>query len=285
MKDLNKNKSFYSKVFKLIVYFFALIGFVFVFVFIGMQFGIFNVRGSNVARNASLNIPKIDLLKDCIDTAEQKCDWDKTIEWDVLKNAFQKDEIVINKVADQVGISPRMLVATIAPEQIRFFTSNRESFKKYFEPLKILVSLSKFSLGISGIKEDTAKQIEMYANIPTSPFYPGNYSALIKYEPNMDHDTELYKRLTDTHDHYYSYLYTALFIKEITQQWAVSHFDIRDKPEVIATLFNLGFNQSMPKENPLVAGSSINLGGHTYLYGELDALLYNSSELDILFPR
>ena len=132
MKDLNKNKSFYSKVFKLIVYFFALIGFVFVFVFIGMQFGIFNVRGSNVARNASLNIPKIDLLKDCIDTAEQKCDWDKTIEWDVLKNAFQKDEIVINKVADQVGISPRMLVATIAPEQIRFFTSNRESFKKYF---------------------------------------------------------------------------------------------------------------------------------------------------------
>ena len=41
----------------------------------------------------------------------------------------------------------------------------------------------------------------------------------------------------------------------------------------------------MPKENPLVAGSSINLGGHTYLYGELGALLYNSSELDILFPR
>ena len=65
-----------------------------------------------------------------------------------------------------------MIVATVAPEQIRFFTSNRESFKKYLEPLKILVSLSKFSLGVSGIKQETANKIEEYANNPTSPFYP-----------------------------------------------------------------------------------------------------------------
>jgi len=280
-------KFFKSKIFRIIVYIFALIGLVFTIVFIGMQFGIFNVPGSNSARNISLNIPKTLPPEDCVGTTEQKCDWNKTVEWDVLKNAFTKDAPIINQVSTQVGISPMMLVATISPEQIRFFTSNRESFKKYFEPLKILVSLSKFSLGISGIKEDTAKQIETYANDPTSPFYPGDgASALIAYPANVvDHDTELYNRLTDEKNHYYSYLYTALFIKEIESQWGNAGFDITQQPEVIATLFNLGFDQSVPKANPVVSGSPITLAGNTYIYGELGALVYNSNEFDTVFAK
>ncbi|MDR3519490.1 MAG: hypothetical protein P4L63_01210 [Candidatus Pacebacteria bacterium] len=279
-------KFFKSKIFKIIIYIFAAIGFVFTMVFIGMQFGIFNVPGSNAARNKSLNIPKTAPPEDCTDAAEQKCDWNKTVEWDVLKTAFTKDAPIINQVSTQVGISPMMLVATISPEQIRFFTSNRESFKKYFEPLKILVSLSQFSLGISGIKEDTAKQIEAYANDPTSPFYPGAGAvALIAYPPNVDHDTELFNRLTDEHNHYYSYLYTALFIKEIESQWGNAGFDITQQPEVIATLFNLGFDQSVPKANPVVSGSPITLAGNTYIYGELGALVYNSNEFDMIFTR
>jgi hypothetical protein len=279
-------KFFSSKIFKIIVYIFALIGLVFAAVFIGMQFGIFNVRGSNAARNVSLNIPKTEPVQDCVDTTEKKCNWNKTVEWDVLKNAFTKDGTVINQVSGQVSISPLMLVATISPEQIRFFTSNRESFKKYFEPLKILVSLSKFSLGVSGIKEDTAKQIEVYANDPTSPFYPGkDVAALIAYPSGVDHDTELYNRLTDEHNHYYSYLYTAIFIKEIENQWAAAGFDISKNPEVIATLFNLGFDQSVPKADPVVAGSSITLAGNTYIYGELGALVYNSNEFGTLFSK
>jgi hypothetical protein len=277
---------FASKIFKIIIYIFALIGFVFTAVFIGMQFGIFNVRGSNAARNLSLNIPKTPPAQDCVDTTQEKCSWERTIEWNVLKVAFVKDSAMINQVSKQVGISPLMLVATIAPEQIRFFTSNRESFKKYFEPLKILVSLSKFSLGVSGIKEETAKKIETYANDATSPFYPGKEAAaLIAYSAEADHDSELYDRLTDAHNHYYSYLYTALFIKEVQSQWAAAGFDITRQPEIIATLFNLGFDQSVPKANPVVAGSSIILGDNTYIYGELGALVYNSNEFDTIFSR
>jgi len=279
-------KLFQSKIFKIIVYIFALIGFVFTAVFVGMQFGIFNVPGNNAARNASLNIPKAVPVQDCVDTTKKTCGWNQTTEWTVLKAGFTKDAPIINQVSKQVGISPLMLVSTVAPEQIRFFTSNRESFKKYFEPLKILVSLSKFSLGVSGIKEDTAKEIETYVNDPTSPFYPGpGAAALIAYNPSVDHDTELYNRLTDEKNHYYSYLYTALFIKEIENQWATAGFDITQKPEVIATLFNLGFDQSVPKANPVIAGSSITLGGNNYVYGELGTLLYNSNEFDNLFSR
>jgi hypothetical protein len=279
-------KFFSSKIFKIIVSIFALIGLVFTVVFIGMQFGIFNVRGSNAARNISLGISPTPPVQDCIDTIKKKCNWNETVEWDVLKNAFTKDSTLINQVSGQVGISPMMLVATISPEQIRFFTSNRETFKRYFEPLKILASLSKFSLGVSGIKEDTAKQIEAYANDGTSPFYPGQAAAaLITYKPGVDHDTELYNRLTDEHNHYYSYLYTALFIKEIEMQWAAAGFDITQKPEVVATLFNLGFDQSVPKADPVSSGSSITLAGNTYMYGELGALIYNSSEFDTIFSK
>jgi hypothetical protein len=279
-------KIFSNKIFKIIVYIFAFIGLVFSAVFVGMQFGIFNVPGSNAIRNASLNIPKTEPVQDCLDKTKNKCDWNKTVQWDVLKNAFTKDKDIINQVSAQVGISPLMLVATVSPEQIRFFTSNRENFKKYFEPLKILVSLSKFSLGVSGIKEETAKQIEVYANDETSAFYPGKDAALlIAYLPGVDQNTELYNRLTDEHNHYYSYLYTALYIKEIENQWAKAGFDITKQPEVISTLFNLGFNQSIPKANPVVSGSSIELAGNTYLYGELGALVYNSNELINIFSK
>ncbi len=276
----------YRKSFQIIVYIFALIGFVFTFVFMGMQFGVFNVRGSNADRNASLGIPKAEPVQDCTDIKKSKCNWDETKEWEILSAAFKKDAPLINKAAAEVGVSPRLLVATVAPEQIRFFTSNRESFKKYFEPLKILVSLSKFSLGVSGIKQETANKIEQYANDPTSPFYPGpEAAALITYPEGVNHDTELYNRLTDEKDHYYSYLYTALFIKEIQSQWIASGFDVSQKPEVIVTLFNVGFNASFPNANPTVAGSSINLGGHNYTYGELGTLIYNSNELGAVFPK
>ncbi|HWC57484.1 MAG TPA: hypothetical protein VG621_00830, partial [Candidatus Paceibacterota bacterium] len=135
---------FSSTFFKVIVYLFAAIGAVFTFVFVGMQFGLFNVRGSNAARNSSLAIPVIQPVHDCT-TSAVTCNWNATVEWVTLASAFTKDASVIDEVSQEVGISPRMLVATVMPEQVRYFTANRESFKKYFEPLKILSSLSRFS--------------------------------------------------------------------------------------------------------------------------------------------
>lgn len=279
-------KFFHSTTFKIILYIFAIIGVVFASVFVAMQFGLLNVRGSIATRNASLGIPTTAPIIDCTDGASTSCDWNKTVEWNTLRAAFTKDAPVINEVSQQVGISPRLLVATVVPEQIRYFTANRESFKKYFEPLKILSSLSKFSLGVSGIKEETANQIETYANDPTSPFYPGADAAvLITYPAGVSHDTELYNRLTDSHNHYYSYLYTALFIKEIQNQWAAAGFDVSQKPEVVVTLFNIGFKESIPHATPTVAGASITLAGHTYVYGELGTLFFNSTELRDVFPQ
>lgn len=265
---------------------FAIIGAAFTGVFLAMQYGLFNVRGSIAERNAFFDTASSTPSVPCNDTQYTVCDWNQTPEWEVVKGGLQKDARIIARVSQETGVSGRMIAAVVLPEQTRFFTSNREVFKRYFEPLKILGSLSQFSLGVSGIKEETAQKIEQYANDPSSPFYPGDgMGELIKYPEGANPSAELFNRLTDAKDHYYSLLYTALYIKEIQEQWKRAGFDISKNPEAVATLFNVGFQASHPNASPRAAGAVIETGGHTYTYGELGALFYNSNELTDIFPR
>jgi hypothetical protein len=266
---------------------FACIGVLFTAVFLAMQFGLLNIRGSISERNdffagAETLSPGVV----CADDTQESCAWNQTPEWSVVSGGLRKDEGIIARVSQETGVSERMIAAVVVPEQTRFFTSNREVFKRYFEPLKILGSLSQFSLGVSGIKEATAKQIESQANDPASPFYPGDgLSALIAYPPGANHDIELYNRLTDAKNHYYSYLYTALYIKEIEEQWRRDGYDISQNPGAVVTLFNIGFQGSKPNPTPRAAGAVIATGGQSYTYGELGALFYNSQELTDIFPQ
>jgi hypothetical protein len=199
----------------------------------------------------------------------------------VVAGGLTKDATIINRVSAETGVPARMIAAAVVPEQLRFFTDNREVFKRYFEPLKILGTMSKFSLGVSGIKQDTATKIEEYASATNSPFYPGpEYAALIAYTANeTDTANTLFNRLTDEKNHYYSYLYTALYLKEITAHWERAGYDITNRPDVLVTLFNLGFSASVPKENPQVGGASITVGGQSYSFGYLGTLFFESEEL------
>ena len=273
-----------------IVCIFALIGLTFTSVFVGMRYGIFNVRGSIAGRNQFfLNNSKVATTTSpnpCLDTNASICNWNETPEWTTVKGGLLKDSEVINLVSKQTGVQARMIASVVTPEQTRFFTSNREVWKSYFEPLKVLISLSQFSLGVSGVKLDTANSIELYANATSSQFYPGDgMSALLVYPPNTDHDTELYNRLTDEKDHYYQYLYTALYIKEIEAQWQKAGFDITHNPETVVTLFNIGFGKSIPNSHPVAGGAPITLGGNVYSYGQLGSNLYYSDELTDVFPK
>ena len=272
---------------------FAVIGLLFTAVFFAMQFDLLNVRGSIVDRNAFFTgaaaTPEAAVIpaQPCADISKTTCAWNATPEWVVVAGGLEKDRAIIERVESETGVSGRMMAAAVIPEQIRFFTSEREVFKRYFEPLKILGSLSQFSLGVSGIKQETAKLVEQYANDPSSPFYPGTDAAeLLAYDTSVtDRDAELYRRLTDEKDHYYSYLYTALFMKEIEAQWSRAGFDISENPEAMVTLFNLGFAKSNPNPNPAAGGAPITVGGTTYAFGTLGALFYRSDELLALFPR
>lgn len=271
---------------------FAAIGFLFTSVFVAMQFGLLNVRGSVTERNAFFGaVPKITRQNSCITKASDgavagTCPWNQSQEWLVVREGLKKDQTVINQVAGQTGVSSRMIAAAVAPEQLRFFTSERETFKKYFEPLKVLGSMSKFSLGISGIKQTTAVKIERNLVDKGSPFYPGpGYDKLIDYPVGSSHSKLQFTRLTDSKNHYYAYLYTALYLKEIEAQWASEGYDITARPDILVTLFNIGFEQSKPKDTPQMGGAPITVGQKTYSFGNIGSLFYQSDELVSEFPR
>jgi hypothetical protein len=167
--------------------------------------------------------------------------------------------------------------------QLRLFTSEREIFESYFQPLKILGSMTDFSLGVAGIKQATANLIEQYAQNPNSPFYPGiKYSNIITYPPDVSHAALQYDRLTSS-NHYFDYLYVGLFIKEIEAQWLKAGYNIDQRPDVITTLYNIGFNYSVPKADPQTGGSTITVNNQSYSYGELGTLIYNSGILSSSF--
>lgn len=282
-------KSWVRRTIFILIGLFALIGLAFTTVFIAMQFRLLNVRGSILERNQFFanvaSAPVRPVATPCIDSARE-CDWSETPEWAVVAGGLEKDAFIIERVAKETDVDARLIAAAVIPEQLRFFTSEREVFKRYFEPLKILGSLSQFSLGVSGIKQETAKEIERHALDTASPFYPGpEYAKLIEYPEGANADAELYRRLTDAKDHYYSYLYTALYIKEVESQWERAGFGSELTPDIAITLFNIGFERSNPNPMPVAAGASIQVGGRAYPFGVLGGEFYRSEVLLDIFPR
>ncbi len=269
---------------------FAVIGAATAAVFFGMKLGLFNVRGSIAERNAFfLNsasaIGAIEPLAahaaSCADDATEECAWQASAEWQTVRGGLEKDAAVIRRVSIETGVPARLIAATVVPEQLRFFGANREIFKRYFEPLKILGAMSEFSLGVSGIKMETAREIERHATDPTSPFYPGDDTAKLRIGDTDE--TEIFARLTDSKDHYWQYLYTALYIREIEAQWSHAGYDISARPDAMITLFNIGFGKSKPHGTPQAGGAPVAVGGREYAYGRLGQLFYESAELRDIF--
>ncbi len=211
-------------------------------------------------------------------------EWMNTEEWQVLKESIIKDKKVIDSVEKVSGVCSRMIVSVLIGEQIRLFHSNREAFKKWMQPLKLLTTETKFSLGVTGIKEITAIKTENFLKDTNSDFYIGKkYSDLLSFYTD-DIQNERYSRLTNSKNHYYSYLYAAISIRQINAQWLKSGFNISHRPEVLATLFNLGYEVSKPKQHPSVGGSTISVNGKLYSFGSLAFEFYYSGELNDEFP-
>jgi len=211
-------------------------------------------------------------------------EWMNISEWGDFKLAVAKDKPLIDSVANLTDVEPRLIVAVLVGEQIRLFNSEREAYKKWIGPLKILSVETTFSLGVTGIKVPTAQTIERNLKDRQSVFYLGEkYEHLLDFESNNPTD-ERFKRLTSYKNHFYSYLYAALNIKQMKTQWERAGFPIGDRPEILATLFNIGFEVSIPKENPVVGGSTVMIHRKPYSFGAIAYEYYYSGELFDLFP-
>ena len=210
--------------------------------------------------------------------------WMDGPEWPALKQAILRDSALIREAGRLSGVEPRLIVGCLVGEQIRLFNSKREMFKKYLGPVKVLSVQSQFSYGVNGIKDFTAKAVEDHLKDPTSEYYMGPaYEHLLDFETD-DHVTERYNRLVDYRNHLYSYLYTGCILHQTMLQWRRAGYDISDRPDVLFTLFNVGFSQSVPKANPVPGGSHITVGDTKYTFGALGFDFYYSGELADVFP-
>ncbi|MEI6123175.1 MAG: hypothetical protein WCQ95_06045 [Bacteroidota bacterium] len=240
------------------------------------------------SNNYNAKIKNCDLLFDAITNRNQNTcnlfEWMNIPEWSNFKIAVIKDTTLIDSAAKVTDVESRLIVSVLLGEQMRLFNSSREMYKSVISPLKILSVESNFAMGVTGIKEEAAITAERYLQDSLSIFYPGKkYFHLLDFY-TTDIIKERYDRLVNYRNHYYSYLYAAVILKEIKQQWKKSGFDISDRPEILATLYNVGYVMSKPKLNPSVGGSTIVINKKPYTFGALAFEFYYSGELAEIFP-
>ncbi len=258
-------------IYKIVLYGFAIIGAVLILGFV--------ISKSGLTNKAGITDPNTDYYNKSRNLTDNKnYIWLNTPEYISLKESLKNEQEVLERVEKETGIKPRLLVSILFVEQMRLYTDNRELFKQIFEPLKLLGVQSQFSWGILGLKEETLVQIEEKDKIEGEN--------LLAFSTSTKNQTEIrFERVTDEHNHYYSYLYAAIFLKQLEKQWSATGFNISDKPEILATLYNIGFAHSIPKADPKVGGADITIAGVTYSFGKLAYEFYYSEELLDVFPR
>lgn len=212
--------------------------------------------------------------------------WMADVEWEALREAIVRDKSLIIEAGRLTGVEPRLIVGCLIGEQIRLFNSKREQLKKFLGPVKVLNVQSQFSYGVNGIKISTAKAIEEHIKDSTSEYYMGKrYEHLLDYTvEGKAQEDERYNRLVDYRNHLYSYLYTACILHQTMLQWKRAGYDISNRPDILFTLFNVGFAQSQPKPNPVCGGSHITINGQVYTFGAIGFDFYYSGELAEEFP-
>lgn len=271
------------KAFTIFVYIFAAIGLFLVLGYAAVRFGITNEKGIIDTQRETF----LEGASPSVASAEVGYigPWQESEEWKVLESAIRRDEAVINRAAVDAGVPARLIVANLVAEQLRLFFTEREAYKKWFYPLKILGPQSQFSWGVMGMKEDTAIQVEENLKNPASPYYLGP-----AFEHKLDFATadvkaERFTRMTDQYDHYWSYLYAGLYMKQIMAQWEGAGFPITDRPEIVSTLYNIGFRYSNPNADPKTGGAALTIAGSVYSFGGVARDFYESVLLTDLFPQ
>lgn len=221
-------------------------------------------------------------------------EWSNYQVWKDFCNIVRKDRYAIDSVSRLTGVESRLIVMCMVGEQVRMFNSGREKFKKYVLPFNRIMLPTNRGYGVTGILEHTALRIENTIFNKKSEFYAGDYfQNCINVNdsfPELVNDTikahklKTIQRLIQRGDHYYSYLYTAFLLRQYQAHWERNGFTLENRPEILGSLFNLGYQKSKPKKNPVVGGSTFDVGGKDYTFGGLCFEFYYSGQLQELFP-
>lgn len=210
--------------------------------------------------------------------------WVNREEWGVAQAAFKKDAPTLHTAATVTGVEGRMIVAAGFVEQMRLYFTQREVYEKFFRPLKVLGNATQFAWGVMAIKEAAALDVERHLKTHSSSYYLGpQYEHALDFSTS-DQSKERFTRLTDEKNHLFSYLYGGFELAQYRAQWKKAGFPIDDRPEILATLYNIGFGKSKPSDHPQVGGSTLHIADTDYTFGALAFEFYYSGEMMDVFP-
>ena len=220
--------------------------------------------------------------------------WSNYKVWDEFSKAVLRDKSAIDSVSCITGVESRLIVMCLVGEQVRMFNSEREKFKQYVYPFSRVILPNRRGYGVTSILEHTAMRIERNLKNSKSPFYPGDYfEKCLNYNDSFPelivdsieaHKHKTIQRLIKGGDHFYSYLYTGFLLRQYYSQWAAAGHDISYRPEILGTLFNIGFEKSAPNAHPKAGGSTFRIGDKNYTFGGLCFEFYYSGKMMKEFP-
>lgn len=239
----------------------------------------------------SISLPKINdsLTSFSIDTIKNNSkyiqNWMNSKKWEVLKEILIMEKTSIDSAALITGVDSRIILCCLIGEQMRIFNQNRERVKNFLGPFRKLAFMTNLSYGVTGIKEGTAILVENYLKDSSSVYYLGKeYEHLLDYKKTDNIKEERLNRLKNYNNHFYSYLYTALILKQTKVRWEKEGYDISNRPEILATLYNIGFWKSKPKKNPRAGGALFIVNNDSCTFGGVAFDFYYSGQLYNEFP-
>ncbi len=209
-----------------------------------------------------------------------------------------KDNFI--EIGNLLEISPRLIASLCFAEHMRQRDSYRASMRRMVDRIGATQFLSKtklhsFSQWLCSIKPVTAREVEKYLKDKKSPYYLWEkYEHVLDYKEKWYETNKLVKeRLIDDK---WNILYAGIIVKMFEQQREKAGFSIAQRPDILTTLYNLGFRLSKPKQNPQAWWADIVLQytkngvvkREQYYYGELAEAFFFSKifpEIEIKYEK
>ena len=148
----------------------------------------------------------------------------------------------IISAAEEFGVNPGILAATIYAEQ----RLNVDWKDDYIDGIVGFYGVDT-SIGIGQLRISTAKFIEKEGYMPTLSAKDGGWNIpLIGFV----HGTEQMVREKTLENSELNIKYAAGYLKYFQDEWKNVYPDIDGKTDILATLYNLGHEQTSPNSNP-----------------------------------
>lgn len=179
--------------------------------------------------------------------------WSRTDVWDSTLLALEKDREAILVASRETGLSPRLVALPALCEQMRRAESFRDRYKRVFSKF---IPTGNLSMGVTGIKPETIRNIVPWVDPRFLPWI------------DSVSDETIRKRLGDDDDHRWSYLYAAACLSAIQRRWkAEAGVDLTYRPDILLTIYNIGFHKCTPHPDPQPGGAVFKVGNAEYTFG------------------